>query len=68
MFAQFGWLEVWLKIYVRALAQASDYDENAPDKVIDPLYIKLVPQTDDRRPLEERLAAVLPSELDEVRA
>jgi N-terminal acetyltransferase B complex non-catalytic subunit len=57
-----------LKIYVRALGQASDYDENAPDKAIDPLYLKLVPQTDDKRRLEERLATVLPAELDEVRA
>ena len=55
-----------MKIYVRALGQASDYDENSPDKAIDPLYLKLVPQTDDKRRLEERLATVLPAELDEV--
>ncbi|KAF8583207.1 actin cytoskeleton organization protein [Ramaria rubella] len=62
----FGWLEVWLKIYVRALSQASDYDENAQDKTIDPLYLKLIPQTDDKRPLEKRLAEVSPNELDEL--
>ncbi|KAF8511363.1 N-acetyltransferase B complex non catalytic subunit-domain-containing protein [Gautieria morchelliformis] len=62
----FGWLEIWLKIYVRALSQASDYDENAPDKAIDPLYLKLVPQIDDKRSLEERLKTVGSAELDEL--
>lgn len=63
---QFGWLEVWLKIYIRALAQASDYDENIKNKTVDPLYLKLVPQVEDPRPLQERIANFPEEELKEV--
>lgn len=59
-------MEVWLKIYIRALTQASDYDENAKNKTIDPLYLKLVPQMEDPRPLKERVAVAAEEELAEV--
>ncbi|GJJ11552.1 hypothetical protein Clacol_005786 [Clathrus columnatus] len=62
----FGWLEVWLKIYVRALTQASDYDESAKNRTIDPLYLKLVPRMEDPRPLKERVATASEEELTEL--
>ncbi|KIJ41164.1 hypothetical protein M422DRAFT_31798, partial [Sphaerobolus stellatus SS14] len=62
----FGWLEFWLKIYVRALSQASDYDENAKDKTVDPVYLKLVPQMEDLRPLQERVSRASEEELAEL--
>ncbi|KAF8505036.1 N-acetyltransferase B complex non catalytic subunit-domain-containing protein, partial [Hysterangium stoloniferum] len=63
----FGWLEAWLKTYVRALSQASDYDENAKDRNVDTLYIKLIPKMEDPRPLQNRVSHVTEEELKEAR-
>ena len=63
---QQGWLSSFLKIYIRALQQASDLDDTVEDKLLIGDRPKPHPGVDNLRPVCERVAQRSQDELDEV--
>jgi len=61
-----GWLWVFLKIYIKALKQASDLDDSVEEKLLIGDRPKQSHDPENKTPLEERLSMRKPEELEEL--
>ncbi|KDQ60955.1 hypothetical protein JAAARDRAFT_31952 [Jaapia argillacea MUCL 33604] len=61
-----GWLWIFLKVYIRALQQASDVDDTVEDKLLIGDRPKQSNDPENKLPLKERLAKRKQEELDEL--
>lgn len=63
---QLGWLCVFLRVYIKAFQHASDLDDTVEEKLLVGDRPKQSNDPENKLPLQERLAARKPQELQEV--